>query len=151
MSLMRLVWAAVATIIATIAFVVIGVEPLFALAYGLLAGAVGLLTVLRGAGVGVPPSPHHRGDPVTRGSEISRLAWGFNPRTQLAGEIVARRARAVLRRRLARAGIDPDTQPQRVDEILGSGVWERLSSRKASAADIDRAFAATDPDTQETP
>jgi hypothetical protein len=29
-------------------------------------------------------------------------------------------------------------------------VWERLSTRKASAADIDRAFAATDPDKQES-
>jgi hypothetical protein len=56
----------------------------------------------------------------------------------------------VLRRRLARAGIDADAQPDRVDEILGPGVWERLSTRKASAADIDRAFAATDPDKQES-
>jgi hypothetical protein len=140
----------VATIVVTLAIMRIGVEPLFALGYGLLAGATVLLTLLRGAGSGVPPSPHHRVEPVARGSEISRLAWGFNPRTQLAGEIVARRARAVLRRRLARAGIDADAQPDRVDEILGPGVWERLSTRKASAADIDRAFAATDPDKQES-
>ena len=154
MSLARLAWAAVATILATIVLTMVGLEPLFALGYGLLAGTATLLMILRGAAA-VPPSPRHRRETVSRGSEISRLAWGFNPRTQLAGEIVARRARAVLRRRLARRGVDPDTQPQRVDEILGPGVWARLSTRKASSADIDRAFAATDSDThtdtQETP
>jgi hypothetical protein len=90
MTFMRLVWAAVATIVVTLAIMRIGVEPLFALGYGLLAGATVLLTLLRGAG------------------------------------------------------------SDRVDEILGPGVWERLSTRKASAADIDRAFAATDPDKQES-
>ena len=145
MTLMRLVWAAVTTILATVAITVIVVEPLFALGYGLLAGVIALLMILRLAGSAVPPSPHHRREPVARGSEISRLAWVFNPRTQLAGEIVARRARAVLRRRLARIGIDPDTDPERASEILGAGIWDRLSTRKASAADIYRAFAATDP------
>ena len=146
----RFLWAAIVTILATIGLALIGVEPLFALGYAVLAGVVVLLTSLRGASDGVLPSPHHRGEPVARGSEISRLAWGFNPRTQLAGEIVARRARSVLRRRLARRGIDPDAQPRAADEVLGTGVWERLSTRKASAADIARALAVTETDHEET-
>ena len=151
MTRIRLILAAITTVIATIVISLIGVEPIFALGYGILAGVCVLLTALRRAGAQLPEPPSHRAEPAMRGSEISRLAWGFNPRTQLAGEIVARRARAVLRRRLALIGVDPDAQPHRVDEILGAGVWERLSTRKASATDIDRALSATEPATQETP
>src|SRR5690606_30247545 len=53
MTLMRLVRAAVTTILATVAITVIGVEPLFALGYGLLAGVIALLMILRRAGSAV--------------------------------------------------------------------------------------------------
>lgn len=150
MILTRMIWAVAATIVVTVGMILLGVEPLFALGYGVLAGVLVISAILRYAGEQVLPSPHHRREPVTRGSEISRLAWGFNPRTQLAGETVARRARAVLGRRLARLGIDAENDRQRVDEILGSGVWERLSTRKASVSDIEHALAVTATDTQET-
>ncbi|MGF6824482.1 hypothetical protein M2317_003411 [Microbacterium sp. ZKA21] len=146
MTLRRWITAGVVMVGATVALMLFGLEPLFALSGGVLAGAVVLLAVLRGAEAVIEDGPRHEQSPATRGSEISRLAWAFNPRTGVAGEIVSRRVRALLRRRLARRGLDVDdpAQAARIDGLLGVGLWQRLSSRQVQNADIRSALDAAD-------
>lgn len=152
MSLGRLVAAAVTLIVSTVALTVVGLEPVFALSGGVLAAAGVILLALRGARTDIDDGP--RGEPARhdRGSAVSRLAWGFNPRTDVAGEIVARRVRALLCRRLARRGIDVDdpADAHAVDAVLGTGVWERLITRKATLIDIEHALDTTERRSEES-
>ena len=160
MTLRRGIVAVVVLIAATVGLMLFGLEPVFALSGGVLAGAVVLLAALRGSEAVVEDGPREEPAPATRGSEISRLAWAFNPRTGVAGEIVSRRVRALLRRRLARRGIDPDdpAQQSRIDAILGVGLWQRLNGRQVQNIDIrnaldaaDRLAAASDDPDEQTP
>src|SRR5699024_7225720 len=132
MTVGRLLGAALATIAATLALWLLGLEALFALSAGVLVGVIVILTSIREA----EPPPEMRDETTSRwhGSAVSRLAWGFNPRTDVAGEIVARRVRALLRRRLARVGIDVDdpAHASRVDAAIGDGTWDRLCTRRAT-------------------
>ncbi|MFB7252269.1 hypothetical protein [Microbacterium sp. NPDC056234] len=146
MTLRRGIAAAVALIAVTVALLLLGLEPMFALSGGALAAAVALLAVLRGAEAVVEDGPQADEDLTIRGTEISRLAWAFNPRTGVAGEIVSRRVRALLRRRIARQGIDVDdpSQAGRLDEILGTGLWQRINGRQVQNIDIRRALDAAD-------
>lgn len=146
MTLRRWVAAGIALIGFTIALIFFGLEPMFALSGGVLASALVLLTALRGAEAVVEDGPQDEPEPPTRGSEISRLAWAFNPRTGVAGEIVSRRVRTLLRRRLARHGIDVDdpAHSDRLDGVVGAGLWQRLSGRQVQNIDIRRAMDAAD-------
>ncbi|WP_460795016.1 hypothetical protein [Microbacterium sp. GXF0217] len=146
MTLRRWITAGVVTVAASAALIFFGLEPVFALSGGVLAGAVILLAALRGAEAVSEEGPREERAPATRGSEISRLAWAFNPRTGVAGEIVSRRVRALLRRRLARRGIDVDdpAQTARVNGVLGVGLWQRLNGRQVQNADIRSALDAAD-------
>lgn len=154
MTLRRWITAGAVMVGGTAALMLFGLEPFFALSGGVLAGAVILLAALRGAEAVIEDGPREQNAPAARGSEISRLAWAFNPRTGVAGEIVSRRVRALLRRRLARRGIDVDdpTQLGRIDGLLGVGLWQRLNGRQVQNTDIrsaldaaDRLTAASDP------
>ena len=146
MTLRRWVTAGAVSVGATVALMLFGLEPFFALSGGVLAGAVVLLAVVRGAEAVIEDGPREQDATTTRGSEISRLAWAFNPRTGVAGEIVSRRVRALLRRRLARRGIDVEDPAQRgrIDGLLGVGLWQRLNGRQVQNADIRSALDAAD-------
>lgn len=146
MTLRRWIAAGIALIAATIVLMLLGLEPMFALSGGVLACALVLLTALRGAEAVIHEGPSREPDSPTRGSEISRLAWAFNPRSGVAGEIVSRRVRALLRRRLVRRGIDVDdpNQADRLDAVLGTGLWQRLNGRQVQNIDIRRALDAAD-------
>ena len=140
----RILWA---TGLAAAGFVLassLGVEPLFAAAWAILAG-----TVVIAASVVLPDDPSiDRPDselPERRtGSEVSRLAWAINPRTGEAGQLVLRRVTAILRRRLLSHGIDVDDPAQRARaaELIGDDVWEALRRPRAGRADIERALDA---------
>lgn len=140
MTVGRLMGAAITTAATTIALWALGLEALFALSAGVLIGTIVIAASLRD---GESASELHD-ETVTawHGSAVSRLAWGFNPRTDVAGEIVARRVRALLRRRLARLGIDVDdpADTARVDAAIGDGTWDRLCTRRATRAEIERAL-----------
>lgn len=145
-TLKRLLGAAIMLIVATIGLILVGLEPLFALSGGILAAAIVCAFALRGVATDVGDGPLPDRDAGIRGSEVSRLAWGFNPRTDVAGEVVARRVRAVLRRRLVRRGIDvddPEHEPL-VDEALGTGGWARLNARQATRSEIEHLLDVTD-------
>ncbi|MFD4960990.1 hypothetical protein [Microbacterium sp. NPDC058389] len=122
----------------------LGVPAAFAAAWLLLIVAVGLLSR---AGLvddesWPPPRPERR----PRGSEVSRLAWNINSRTGAAGFVVARRVERVLRRRLARLGMDlddPDQGPA-VDALLGDGVREVFARPVVQRADLERVMTAID-------
>lgn len=144
MTLGRVLWAAGLTVAGFFLASVLGVEPFFAAAWGLLVGIVSIA-----ASVVLPEDP--RADapdtelPERRtGSEVSRLAWAINPRTGEAGQLVLRRVTAVLRRRLLAHGVDVDdpAQRERVTALIGEDVWERLGRPRAGRADIERALEA---------
>src|SRR5699024_8542654 len=119
MTVGRLMGAAITTAATTVALWTLGLEALFALSAGVLIWTIVIAESLRDG----EPAPELHDETATawRGSAVSRLAWGFNPRTDVAGEIVARRVRTLLRRRLARLGIDIDdpAQTARVDAAIG--------------------------------
>lgn len=140
MTVGRLMGAAITTAATTVALWVLGLEALFALSAGVLIGTIVIAASLRDSEAA--PELQDETTAAWRGSAVSRLAWGFNPRTDVAGEIVARRVRALLRRRLARLGIDIDdpAQTARVDAAIGDGIWDRLCTRTATRADIERAL-----------
>ena len=99
-----------------------------------------------------PPEKPRR-DP--RGSEVSRLAWAINSRTGVAGHVVVRRVRNVLRRRLAHRGLDLDDSDDHscIDALLGEGVRGALHRREVQRADIERVLDAIERipnDTKET-
>ncbi|WP_374208922.1 hypothetical protein [Microbacterium sp. CIAB417] len=146
MTLRRMIVAVIVLILATTALRLFGLEPLFALSGGILAAAVVFLAALRGTEAVIDDGPREEDDAAGRGSEISRLSWAFNPRTGVAGEIVGRRVRGILRRRLGRRGVDVDDPHQRgrVDALLGAGLWDRLTARQVQSADIRRALDAAD-------
>ncbi|WP_435745582.1 hypothetical protein [Microbacterium sp. PMB16] len=88
--------------------------------------------------------PPQERDRTVRGSEVSRLAWSINSRTGVAGHVVVRRLRSVLRRRLAHHGLDLDDPAQhaRIDTLLGSGVRETLHGSEVQSAEIERILDA---------
>jgi hypothetical protein len=122
----------------------IGVPVAFAAAWLLLILAVALLSRagLVDDGSWPPPRPEHR----PRGSEVSRLAWNINSRTGAAGFVMARRVERVLRRRLARLGVDLDdpAQSRAVDALIGEGVREVFARPAVQRTDLERVMTAID-------
>lgn len=91
----------------------------------------------------------------SRGSEVSRLAWGINSRTGVVGHLVVRRVQNALRRRLVHRGLDLDDPDQhaRIDALLGAGVRDALHRREVQRADVERVLDAIERipnDTKET-
>lgn len=80
------------------------------------------------------------------GSDVSRLAWAINIRTDTVNEAVTRRVRATLRRRLQRHGIDVDAEQQAeaVDRLLGDGLWASLTGQRTKVSDLRAAIAAAE-------
>lgn len=122
----------------------IGVPVEFAAAWLLLIVAVGLLSRagVLDDGSWPPARPERR----SRGSEVSRLGWNINPRTGVAGFVIVRRVERVLRRRLARLGVDLDdpTQNPDIDALLGEGVRETFARPEVKRADLERVVIAID-------
>lgn len=146
MSPRRIVVAIVLAAAALGAFVLVGVELPFAVAWAMVVAALVLLSGLAVPDAPASDAPLHDTDARRRSSEISRMAWSFNPRTGAAGQMVTRRVRAVLRRRLARHGLDADdpVQQTRVDAVIGAGVWSALNSGRTGRVDLERALDAID-------
>lgn len=134
----------VAAIVGLLLVFAVGVEPTFAIAWGVLAGVFVLCAQLV-----IPDDP--RGDapdtpagPERRGTAISRMAWSLNPRTGEAGELITRRVRAILRHRLRRVGLDTDAPADRsqIDALLGAGLWTRMTTPGTKRQDIEQALEA---------
>jgi hypothetical protein len=91
-------------------------------------------------------APGRAADPEYVGSDVSRLAWAINLRTDTVNEAVTRRIRATLRRRLLRHGVDVDDELQTddVDRLLGDDLWARLTSRRTKVGDLRDAIAAAE-------
>lgn len=132
--------------VAALVLAAVGVEPVFAIGWGLAGAAVAMLMQLTLPAEPGADAPQVPADLDRRASEISRMAWALNPRTGLAGERITRRVRAVLRHRLERIGLDPERSADRdrCDALLGRDLWGRLTGRATSIADIERALDAID-------
>src|SRR5690606_5919395 len=93
-------------LLAGVGLTALGMQAEFAWGWAVL-GAVIVVAV----GMVIPDDP--RADapgrvpmPGYTGSDVSRLAWGIDIRTDTVSEAVTRRVRATLRRRLLRHGVD---------------------------------------------
>lgn len=91
-------------------------------------------------------APGRAAGPGYVGSDVSRLAWAINIRTDTVNEAVTRRVRATLRRRLLRHGVDIDDERQAVavERLLGDGLWGRLTGHRTRVADLRAAIAAAE-------
>jgi len=136
----------IAVLAALLLLFVIRVEPAFAVAWAALAGVLWLC-----AGIGLPADP--RADapdvpaaPERYGTAVARMAWSLNSRTGEAGELITRRVRGILRHRLQREGLDVDdpTHRERIDTLIGPGLWAALSGSHTYRHDIERALDAID-------
>lgn len=122
-----------------------GFDAIFAAGWGIAGSAV-----IAALGVRVPdtaqPWPPEVTAPVVRSSEVSRLAWSIRKDTGEVRFVLLRRFLAVVRRRLARLGIDvdADADAHRRDALLGDGVWNALTGPTPRRIDVDRALDALD-------
>lgn len=136
----------VAIVVAALLWLVVGVEEVFAMAWGVLAGVVVLCFQLvipddaRTDAVVLPSGPEKRG------TAVARMAWSINPRTGAAGDIITRRVRGILRHRLLRRGLDTEDPADRaqIDALIGAGLWDRLTGQGTHRTDIERALDAID-------
>lgn len=130
----------IAALLAGLALHAVAMPSVFAGTGGILVGAVALLVRIRMPDDSRMDAPAHGDQQDHRGSQVSRLAWAINPQTGKAGEALTRRVRAILQRRLARAGIDVATDTARVERHLGPGLWARLQGRDVRVDDIRAAL-----------
>ncbi|WP_200903881.1 hypothetical protein [Microbacterium sp. GCS4] len=140
-----LVVGAVLVVAVPLLLTAVGAPYDFALSWALLAVALMLLTrptLVDESGAWPPPAPSSS----AQGSDVSRLAWSINSRTGIAGHAVIRRVDRVLRRRLARHGLDPEDPADRlrIDELLGTGVLDLIRAREVRGADVERVLDALD-------
>lgn len=82
--------------------------------------------------------------PRVPGSDVSRLAWSINTRTDLANHVIVARVESTLRRRLITRGLELDDPADhgRIDELLGDGIRALLTRRDVRGADIERVLDA---------
>lgn len=118
----------------------------FAWAWALLGAAIVLLLGLHLPDDPRADSPRVRVQSDYVGSDVSRLAWAINLRTDTVNEAVTRRLRATLRRRLLWQGIDVDDArcASEVERLLGEGLWARVNGRRTTIADVREALAAAE-------
>jgi len=143
---MRLLPAAGVAVATGIVLSFLGVQTVFAWAWGVLAAAAVLAF---GAAMPDDPradAPRIESDDSAHGSHVSRLAWAIDARQDRVGQAVSRRVRALLRRRLAPLHLDPDDPAHvaAVDVRLGAGLWSRLSGSHTRITDIEDALAAAE-------
>lgn len=134
------------TVVAVLILSAVGLQREFAWGWALLIAAVVVLLRIR-----MPEDP--RADAPGRaagqnyiGSDVSRLAWSVEPRTGKVTEMITRRVRATLARRLARVGVDveDETQRQVIAQWLDGDLWDRLSGREVTVKDIREALNAAE-------
>ncbi|MFJ4225788.1 hypothetical protein [Microbacterium sp. NPDC089695] len=123
----------------------VGAPYEFALSWALIGVALVLVTrptLIDESGAWPPAAPSSG----MQGSDVSRLAWAINSRTGVVGHALLRRIDRVVRRRLARHGLDPDVPADRsrIDELLGAGVPDPLRAGEVSRADVERILDALD-------
>ncbi|WP_309066301.1 hypothetical protein [Microbacterium sp.] len=142
----RVVAAATAGLAAAIALLLLGVQMEFACAWGAVAASVVAVVSHPMPDDPRDDAPMNEAEPRYRGSDVARLAWAVDLKAGTVGEVMTRRVRASLRRRLQHAGLDPDSPADAaaIDARLGSGLWERLSARRVTPADIEDALAAAE-------
>ncbi|WP_298039124.1 hypothetical protein [uncultured Microbacterium sp.] len=121
----------------------IGMPPLFVIAWLLLVGAVGIIT--RADESPEPDAwPPEKPQPDFRGSDVSRLAWSINTRNGAVGSMLVARLDALLRRRLQLRGLDIDEpgDAARIDALLGDGIRTALTAREVTRDDVERVLGA---------
>ncbi len=133
-------------VVVGLALTVLGMQTEFAWAWAVLGAAIMVAVPML-----MPEDPRADAPSTTAasdyvGSDVSRLAWAINIRTDTVNEAVTRRVRATLRRRLLRHGIDVDDEQQAdaVDRLLGAGLWVRLTGRRTTVAELRDAIAAAE-------
>jgi hypothetical protein len=125
---------------------VLGLQAEFAWGWAVLAAAITVATRMMFPDDPRADAPGRAAVPEYVGSDVSRMAWAINTQTDTVNEAVTRRARATLRRRLLRHGIDVDDagQAAAVDRLLGEGVWARLNGHRTKVGDLRDAIAAAE-------
>lgn len=121
----------------------LGVELGFAAAWGILAAAV-TFVAMAFSGFEQPRwPPARKPDEVTRGSDVARLAWGFDLRTGTAGFAVRRRLRVLAERRLADHGLTlgEDDLPA-VRRLLGDAAAHALTAQRVTRDDVSATLDA---------
>ena len=133
-------------VIVGIALTALGMQSEFAWGWAVL--GIAIMVALRMVFPDDPraDAPGPDAAPEYVGSDVSRLAWAINTRTDTVNEAVTRRVRATLRRRLQRHGVDVEDEQQAdaVDRLLGAGLWARLTGRRTTVGDLRDAIAASE-------
>jgi len=133
-------------VVVGIALTVLGLQIEFAWAWAVLGAAITIAVRMLMPEDPRADAPSPVAAPDYVGSDVSRLAWAINIRTDTVNEAVTRRVRATLRRRLLRLGVDVDDEQQAdaVDRLLGAGLWARLTDRRTKIGELRDAIAAAE-------
>lgn len=143
----RIIAAIIITVVvALLLLFAVRVETAFAIGWAVLAGVLVLCTKVlipddaRSDAGEIPAGPERRG------TAIARMAWSLNPRTGIAGELITRRVRGILRHRLLRYGLDTGVPEHRarIDALVGRGLWKRLTEPGTTQKDIENGLDAID-------
>src|SRR5690606_37907609 len=113
------------------------VQPVFAMAWAVLAGVLVLCAQVAGPDVPRSDAPDLSVDRERRGTDVARMGWSLNARTGEAGALITRRVRSTLRLRLKRWGLDAENPADlpRIDVLLGPGLWARLNGPGTTVED----------------
>lgn len=146
MNVGRSVVAILSGIACTVITALLGLQLEFAIGVGVVLAAIVVVFGYRRGDDPRTDAPAVEEPSALRGSDVSRLAWAVNVERDTVGEMMTRRVRAILRRRLLCGGIDVDdpAAAARVDQRVGPGIWQRLTTRRAGIADVTTALDAAD-------
>lgn len=127
-------------VLTAVVLAVIGVEPVFAVAWGVVAAAIGAAVVIGAMAapsspLPAPPVPEPRG----LRHDVRHLSAGFEVRTGRARDEARARARRLVVRVLRSRGVDPlaPDGPERAAELLGPAARDLLSGRPLTFAALD--------------
>ncbi|MGM7696497.1 hypothetical protein [Microbacterium sp. A84] len=143
----RIIAALAVTVgVALVLFLGVGVELAFTIAWAVLAGILTLLSQLVLPDDPRADAPEIPAGPERRGTAIAQMAWSLNPSSGAAGELITRRVRHTLRRRLLRHGLDTENREHRdqIDALVGITVWDRLVAPGTKRQDLERALDSID-------